>query len=130
MGSVIRGVDDFDSDTYIDNIPAGLEVVTTGNMSWGSNGTYTTSHSLGRQPVATQIELVCVSSQHGYPTGAVLHLGSGERYSNWGVVVMNCTSSSIRWGTNSSGIIVRHHNSGSAQVFGTGNWRVRLRIIG
>ncbi len=109
---------------------AALSTWTSGDNTWAAGGTYTLSHSLGVVPKAVQVELVCIVANNGYSVGDVHVLNSGERYSNWGVAVINITSASIKWGVYSSGIIFRSESTSSSISGSTSQWRVRFTLIG
>ena len=111
-------------------IAVGLSTWTSGDNTWAAGGTYTLSHSLGVVPKAVQVELVCIVANNGYSVGDVHVLSSGERYSNWGVAVINITSASIKWGVYSSGIIFRNESNSSSSSKSTSQWRVRFTLIG
>ncbi len=123
MPSVIRGDDNFDSSL-------GLSTWTSGDNTWAAGGTYTLSHSLGTMPKAVQIELVCIVANNGYSVGDVHVYYSGERYSNWGVALINVTSTTIMWGVYSAGIIFRNETNTTSASRSTSQWRVRFTLIG
>ena len=111
-------------------ISTGLSSWTSGNNSWAAGGTYTLSHSLGTIPKAIQIELVCITANNGYSVGDIHVLSSGERYANWGVALINVTSSTIKWGIYSAGIVFRNESNSSSSGAATSQWRIRLTLVG
>lgn len=119
MASYIRGNDNFDSNN----------TWRSSNLTWAAGGTYTTSHSLGVVPSSIMFELVCVGAEDGYSVGDVPVIHSGERYSNWGLMVIHNLSNEIRWGVFSQGIIIRPDTSSSANSISTSNFRVRLVLM-
>ena len=124
MVSYIRGSDNFDSSSNK------VGIWRSSQLTWAASGTYTTSHSLGVVPSSIMFEMVCVTAEDGYAVGDVAVIHSGERYSNWGLQVIENTSAHVKWGVYSSGIIFRNENSGSGQSKVTSNWRVRLVLMG
>ena len=123
MSGIIRGSDNLDSSNT-------TSVWRSGQLTWAAGGTYTTTHSLGVVPSSIMFEMVCINAEDGYSAGDVAVIHSGERYSNWGLQVIENTSSNVKWGVFSQGIIFRSENSGSGTSKVTTNWRVRLVLVG
>jgi hypothetical protein len=124
MASVIRGDDDFDSSDV------GLATWTSGNNTWAAGGTYTLSHGLGVMPKAVQVEVVNLTAIHGYSVGDVHILNSGERYSSWGIAVMNVNSTTINWGVYSAGLVFRRRDSNASVSRSTTRWAIRFSLVG
>ena len=124
MVSVIRGNDNFDTAS------PGLATWTSGNNTWAAGGTYTLSHSLGTMPKSVQVEFVCVVAVNNYSVGDVHVLHSGERYADWGLALINVTSSTIKWGIYSSGIIFRNSATYTSNGQSPSYWRVRFALVG
>ncbi len=124
MVSVIRGDDNFDSSVE------GLKVYTSDEIAWVKDTTYTINHTLGVVPKAFSVEYVCKVAVYGFAVGDTL-FNMNERYSNWGQIVRNPTSSTVKLSMLDGGILIRRNDSEST-VSNTNNtyFNVRVNLIG
>jgi hypothetical protein len=130
VGGTVTATDFAGDGSNLTGISTGLSSLTSGDNTWAAGGTYTLSHSLGTMPKAIQIELVCIVANNGYSVGDIHVLSSGERYANWGVALIDVTSSTIKWGIYNAGIVFRNESNTTSASRSTSQWRIRLTLIG
>ncbi len=108
---------------------ANLEFGYTSADTSFTNGAVTTlNHGLIGEPRKTNVEVVVVTAQHGYPVGAVIDLGSGgAQYISTGAYgfTLSKTATQISLTVASGGIVII--SAGAAQAFASANIRLRVR---
>lgn len=123
MVSVIRGNDNFDS---ADQAPS---TWTSSTFAWVRDNTYTITHNVGEVPKAFSVEYVCVAAIYGYAVGDTL-FNMGERYSNWGQIVVKPTSTTVKLAMLDAGILIRRQDSqATASMASSTNFHVRLNLL-
>ena len=110
-------------------IEAGMNSWTSSTFAWAKDTTYSFTHDLGVAPKAFSVEYVCVSPIYGYAVGDTL-FNMGERYSNWGQIVLKPTSTTVKLAMLDSGILIRRQDSQSttSQTLST-YFHVRLNLF-
>ena len=120
---------------YFSNVGAqliwtsGTNSWTSSTIAWAKDTTYSLTHNLGVAPKTFSVEYVCVSPIYGYAVGDTL-FNMGERYSNWGQIVLQPTSTTVKLAMLDSGILIRRQDSQSttSQTLST-YFHVRLNLF-
>jgi len=108
---------------------SGTNSWTSSTIAWAKDTTYSLTHNLGVVPKAFSVEYVCVSPIYGYAVGDTL-FNMGERYSNWGQIVLKPTSTTVKLAMLDAGILIRRDDSQTtvAQTLNT-YFHVRLNLF-
>jgi hypothetical protein len=109
---------------------SGMNSWTSSTFAWVKDTTYSFTHDLGVAPKAFSVEYVCVSAIYGYAVGDTL-FNMGERYSNWGQIVLQPTSTTVKMAMLDAGILIRRQDQQTtASVQYSTNFHVRLNLLG
>lgn len=88
-------------------------------------------HGLGHKPEQIDLYLVCQAASDGYSAGDVVHVGSGETYSGWGMQAYMPDTTQIKVVMGNSGQVVLNPSNGIRDTISTttelSNWKMKLR---
>ena len=99
------------------------------NQAFSSGGTTTLAHGLGRRPTSIEVELICVTAQHGYTAGDVIAapINWSDSGTTYGLsVTYDATNLTIRQ-SNTAGVYkVLNKSTGADGAITNANWEFRI----